>query len=63
MNAFLTVKEIASVLKINALTVYAYIRAGKLPAFRIGHSYRIEEKDFSEFIHDHRIPTPEQTKL
>jgi len=63
MNTFLTVKDIASVLKINALTVYAYIRAGKLPAFRIGHSYRIEEKDFSEFIRDHRLPTPVPPKL
>lgn len=38
---FITAKEIASLLKLNTLTIYGYIRNGKLKAIRFGRNYRI----------------------
>lgn len=52
---FLTVKEVASALKLNILTVYEYIRSGKLRAIKFGRSYRVEEKDLDKFIKEHEV--------
>ena len=37
----LTVQEVAELLKTTPATVYAWCRAGKLPAFKIGQQWRI----------------------
>ncbi len=37
----LTVQEVAKLLKTTPATVYAWCRAGKLPAFKIGQQWRI----------------------
>ncbi len=37
----LTVQEAAKLLKTTPATVYAWCRAGKLPAFKIGQQWRI----------------------
>lgn len=55
MNPYLTVKEIASVLKLNPLTIYLYIHKGKLTAFRLGRNYRVEKKDFERFIREQKV--------
>ena len=52
---FLTAKEVANTLKLNILTVYEYIRNGKLRAIKFGRSYRIEEKDLDKFIKEHQV--------
>lgn len=52
---FLTAKEVASTLKLNILTVYEYIRNGKLRAIKFGRSYRVEEKDLDKFIKEHQV--------
>lgn len=54
-GTFLTVKEVAKLLKLNTLTIYDYIRAGNLKAVRLGRMYRIQEKDFNKFINEHEI--------
>ena len=51
----LKVKEVAELLKLNILTVYEYVRDGKLKAIRFGRSYRIEEKDLEKFIREHKV--------
>lgn len=51
---FLTAKEVANLLKLNILTVYEYIRNGKLQAVRFGRSYRIEEEDLKKFIESNK---------
>lgn len=55
IKEFLTVKEVAKLLKLNTLTVYDYIRAGKLKAVRFGRTYRIQENDFSQFVNAHQV--------
>jgi len=45
----LTVRETAAYLKLNPLTVYGYIKGGKLPAVKFGRYYRITEADLQLF--------------
>jgi len=52
---FLTAREVASILKLNILTVYEYIRKGKLKAVKFGRNYRIEEKNLDKFIKEHQV--------
>jgi excisionase family DNA binding protein len=50
----LTVKEVAKLLKLNTLTVYDYIKGGKLDAVKIGRNYRVEERQLASFIRSHK---------
>lgn len=47
---FIKPRDIAKLLNLNLLTIYEYIREGKLRAVKFGRNYRIEEKDLEEFI-------------
>lgn len=46
----LTINEITEILKVSKLTIYRYIKAGKLPAYKVGRDYRIKEKDFNQLL-------------
>jgi excisionase family DNA binding protein len=37
------------------LTVYSYIRQGKLGAIRLGRSYRITQEDLDHLIESNRV--------
>jgi excisionase family DNA binding protein len=52
---FYTPREVADQLKLNLLTIYAYIRSKKLMAIKIGRSYRIQSQDFDLFIKQNRV--------
>ena len=41
--------EVASLLDLNVRTIRSYIRAGRLPAQRIGKQYRIDGADLARF--------------
>ncbi len=47
---FFTAQELADKLKLNVMTIYRYIKSGKLIAYKIGKEFRISEKDFNSFI-------------
>ena len=47
---FLTVAEVASLLRVSNMTVYRLINARQLPAVRIGRSYRISEDDVDKYL-------------
>ncbi len=51
----LTPEQVAGILKVHILTVYNYIRQGKLDAIRLGRSYRITPKDLTHFIESNRV--------
>lgn len=51
----LKAKEVAELLQLNILTVYEYVRDGRLKAIRFGRSYRIEEKESEKFIKEHKV--------
>jgi len=40
---FLTVQEVADMMRVSTMTVYRLVHAGELPAVRFGRSYRIPE--------------------
>ena len=47
---FYTAKELAKKLRVNIMTIYRYIKAGKLKAYKIGKEFRIEKKEFQRFL-------------
>jgi len=40
---FLTVAEVADMMRVSTMTVYRMVHAGDLPAIRFGRSFRIPE--------------------
>ena len=46
----LTVAEVADVLRVSDMTVYRLIKAGELPALRVGKNYRIREDDLERYL-------------
>ena len=53
-NNLLTPEQVAQILQLHVLTIYSYIRQGKLDAVRFGRNYRITPKDLDRFIHSNR---------
>lgn len=47
---FYTPQDIAKILKVAYMTVYRWIRAGKLMANRAGKQYRITNEELKRFI-------------
>lgn len=47
---FYTAKELAEKLRVNIMTVYRYIGAGKLKSYKIGKEFRIDKKEFDNFL-------------
>ncbi|HWV47847.1 MAG TPA: helix-turn-helix domain-containing protein [Microbacterium sp.] len=40
---FLTVAEVAEIMRVSKMTVYRLVHSGDLPAIRFGRSYRVPE--------------------
>lgn len=40
---FLTVAEVAEMMRVSKMTVYRLVHAGELPAIRFGRSFRVPE--------------------
>jgi excisionase family DNA binding protein len=49
-DSFLTVAEVADVLKLNQQTVRNWIDQGSLPALRVGRRVRIRRSDFERLV-------------
>ena len=47
---FLTVAEVAGILRVSTMTVYRLIKGGQLPAARVGKSYRVREEDVDRYL-------------
>jgi excisionase family DNA binding protein len=58
----LTPEQVAEILQLHVLTVYSYIRQGKLSAIRLGRSYRVTQQDLEKLIEQSRV-TKVQTEL
>lgn len=50
----LTPEKVAEILQVHILTVYSYIRSGKLDAVRLGRTYRVVPQDLELFIEANR---------
>jgi excisionase family DNA binding protein len=47
---FATVSEVARRLRVSNMTVYRLVKAGQLPAVRVGRGYRIREEDVLTYL-------------
>ena len=54
-NNLLTPEQVAEILQVHVLTIYGYIRKGKLDAVRLGRNYRIIPEELTRFIESNRI--------
>ncbi|SHH18554.1 DNA binding domain-containing protein, excisionase family [Jatrophihabitans endophyticus] len=49
---FLTVAEVATVMRVSKMTVYRMVHGGELPAVRVGRSFRVPEKAVHDYLRD-----------
>jgi excisionase family DNA binding protein len=47
---FMTVAEVAGLMRVSNMTVYRLIKAGDLPAVRVGKSFRVREDDVDQYL-------------
>ncbi len=47
---FLTVAEVATLMRVSKMTVYRLVHGGDLPAVRVGKSFRVPEKAVHEYL-------------
>ncbi|HEY0908178.1 MAG TPA: helix-turn-helix domain-containing protein [Candidatus Paceibacterota bacterium] len=47
---FYTAQDLAEKLGVNIMTIYRYIKAGKLKAYKIGKEFRIDKAEFDAFL-------------
>ena len=47
---FLTVAEVARLMRVSKMTVYRLVHAGDLPAVRFGRSYRVPESAVTDAL-------------
>ena len=47
---FLTVAEVATLMRVSTMTVYRLIKAGELASVRVGKSYRIKDEDVDRYL-------------
>lgn len=59
--AFLTVAEVASVMRVSKMTVYRLVHSGHLPAIRVGRSFRVPEQAVHEYLRESYMESIEST--
>jgi excisionase family DNA binding protein len=56
-DGFLTTEEVLEYLQINLRTVYRLIKAGKIPAVRVGRQWRFRKRDIDAWLESQRPRT------
>ncbi len=54
---FLTVAEVASLMRVSKMTVYRLVHNGDLPAIRVGRSFRVPEQAVHDYLRDSFVAT------
>ena len=47
---YLTVLEVADVMRVSKMTVYRLVHSGELPAVRVGRSFRVHAKAVHDYL-------------
>lgn len=55
-EGFLTTDEVLEYLQVNLRTIYRLIKAGKIPAVRVGRQWRFRKRDIDGWLERHRAP-------
>src|SRR3954465_3602445 len=53
-ETFLTTEEVLEYLQVNLRTVYRLIKAGKIPAVRVGRQWRFRKRDIDAWLDSQR---------
>lgn len=56
-NDIMLIKELAEYLKINEKTAYRYAAEGKIPAFKVGGSWRFRRDEIEKFTKGQFVPS------
>ncbi|MCL2453948.1 MAG: helix-turn-helix domain-containing protein [Micrococcales bacterium] len=56
---FLTVNEVAGVMRVSKMTVYRLLHSGALPGLRVGRSFRVPADALEAYLR--RVATTSQT--
>lgn len=54
-TTFYTAEELAKILRVNIMTIYRYIKAKKIKAYKIGGQFRIDKDEFDNFLNKVKI--------
>jgi excisionase family DNA binding protein len=54
---FVTVAEVASIMRVSKMTVYRLVHSGELPAVRVGRSFRVPESAVHAYLNTSFIDT------
>jgi excisionase family DNA binding protein len=54
---FLTVAEVASIMRVSKMTVYRLVHSGELEAIRVGRSFRVPEQAVHHYLEDAFVGT------
>jgi excisionase family DNA binding protein len=49
---FLTVAEVATLMRVSKMTVYRLVHSGELAAVRVGRSFRVPESAVNQYLKD-----------
>jgi excisionase family DNA binding protein len=49
---FLTVAEVATIMRVSKMTVYRLVHSGDLTAIRVGRSFRVPEQAVHDYLRD-----------
>jgi excisionase family DNA binding protein len=47
---FLTVAEVAAMMRVSKMTVYRLVHSGELPAVRVGRSFRVPQQEVHAYL-------------
>jgi excisionase family DNA binding protein len=47
---FLTVQEVAALMRVSKMTVYRLVHSGELASVRVGRSFRVPERAVHEYL-------------
>ncbi|MEK7664625.1 MAG: excisionase family DNA-binding protein [Patescibacteria group bacterium] len=47
---FYLVEELAEKIRVSNMTIYRYIKAKKIKAYKIGKEFRIDQEEFNNFL-------------
>ncbi len=54
-DTLLTMKEVLGYLRVNNRTMYRFIKAGKIPALRVGRLWRFRKSDLDAWLESHQL--------
>ena len=54
---FLTVSEVATIMRVSKMSVYRLVHSGELEAIRVGRSFRVPEAAVNSYLRDAFVGT------